>query len=129
MELTVVHILTFFMILFANCQGGPIKNKIIGKLSAISEEALHADTNTSGDSRLQSFVKSRSKRSNNCEKKHIQTNLDINLRSNRGFSTKIPEIICTCCSNQIYGFETVCLWQNSTCTLDIKIRVRKGCSD
>ena len=130
MELTMVHLLTICMILIANSHGVPTKNKIIGKLSAVFEEASHADTSNIGDSRLISFVNSRSKRSSDCSIGINVLFLDPNLRKNStngGFISHITEEICTCCSDQKFVYETVCLWQNNTCTAYFRISVRKGC--
>ena len=124
-----VHILTIFMIFIANCQGGPIKNKVIDKLS---EEALAADISTSDGSQALSSVQFRSKRSNNCCYSTFQmTPLCLNLRRKSGdrYNTNIAERVCDCEDKHKYREETVCLWDYTaaTCTSDVKISVKNGC--
>ena len=128
-----VHILTIFMIFISNCHGGPIKNKVIDKLS---EEALAADISTSDGSQALSSVQFRSKRSNNCcGLTFIIKELPPNLRRKSGkpvrISTKIAENPCNCKDRkQKYRNETVCQWNNTTkkCISDKERSVEDGCS-
>ena len=128
-----VHILTISMIFMANCQGGPIKKKVIDKLS---EEALAANISTSDGSQALSSVQFRSNRSNECQCGFYTTPLPCNLIRMSGNPVRpnpnIIEKVCNFKNKQNYSEETLCVWNNATKTCIppvLKIYVKNGCID
>ena len=126
-----VHILCISMIFMANCHGGPIKNKVIDKLSL---EALAADISTSDGSQALSSVQFRSKRSNKCcafYSTPLPCELKIKSVNPVSYNPNIITKVCNFKNKQKYGEETLCKWNNAAkqCDTFLTISVKKGCID